>query len=255
MKKYKDVDVSEKQLEDFVRQAPDLIEAGIRYIGRQKDTDRGPLDVLMVDSGGALIVCELKIAQDDGMLFQGIDYLDYVSKNIEAFSRLYEDYNIDPTQSVRLFLIAPRFSVSLLNRLKWIDIQFSLFVVKCIQLEKDKEIIPVYTEVNAPTLPPIVQSNTLENHLNYITDSSVKKLAKNLIKEVKSWDAKISIDPTMHYLSMKSSGSVFASLVTRRKYFTIYTYDRNDEWSAYKVEEISDLGDIEEMLKDNALIS
>ncbi len=73
MEKYTNVEVSETQLEDLVRRLPELIEAGLAYVDHQAFTDRGPLDVLMVDSGRALVVAELKVVEDDTMLVQGID--------------------------------------------------------------------------------------------------------------------------------------------------------------------------------------
>ena len=71
MLKYKPVQVSEKQLEDLVRQAPDLIEEGLRFIDHQRRTTRGPLDVLLADSANALVVAELKIVEDDHIPMQG----------------------------------------------------------------------------------------------------------------------------------------------------------------------------------------
>ena len=56
MKKYKIVEVQEKDLEEFVRKYPEYIEQGIEYVDHQKRTDRDPLDVLFVDSGKALVV-------------------------------------------------------------------------------------------------------------------------------------------------------------------------------------------------------
>ena len=135
MKKYKPAEVSEKQLEDLIRQAPDLIEEGLHFVDHQRITDRGPLDILLVDSGNALVVAELKVVEDDAMLVQGIDYYDYVSRNVDGITRAYKDFNINPKQTVRLFFIAPTFSISLLNRCKWIDIPVSLFTYKCVTFE------------------------------------------------------------------------------------------------------------------------
>ena len=56
MKKYKEQEVTERQSEDIVRKMPDSIEDGLRYVDHQKRTQRGPLDVLFVDSGNALVV-------------------------------------------------------------------------------------------------------------------------------------------------------------------------------------------------------
>jgi RecB family endonuclease NucS len=110
MKKYAIIDVSEQGLEDLVRQHAGMIEEGLVYVDHQKPTAGGRLDVLLVDSGKALVVAELKVVQDDGMLMQGVDYYDYVSKHVEAFARLYKAHDIDPTQQVRLLLIASSFS-------------------------------------------------------------------------------------------------------------------------------------------------
>jgi RecB family endonuclease NucS len=74
MKPYVKVDVSEQQLEDLVRRHSGMIEEGLCYVDHQNKTNGGRLDVLMVDSGKSLVVAELKIVQDDGMLMQGVDY-------------------------------------------------------------------------------------------------------------------------------------------------------------------------------------
>ena len=53
------------------------------------------------------------MVEDDSMLVQGIDYYDYITRNLEGLARAYKSKNIsiDPTQKPRLFLIAPSFSV------------------------------------------------------------------------------------------------------------------------------------------------
>jgi hypothetical protein len=92
MVKYRKVDVSEQRLEDLVRQHADAIEDALVYVDHQHSTLGGRLDVLMVDSGESLVVAELKVVEDDGMLLQGLDYYDYVSTHREAFARLYKAY-------------------------------------------------------------------------------------------------------------------------------------------------------------------
>src|SRR3977135_3659780 len=112
MSKVTYVEVSEQQLEDLVRRYVDSLEDGLRYVSHQRVTGLGRLDMLLADSGNALVLAELKVVEDDGMLFQALDYYDYVSSNVEAITRLYASSAIDATQPVRLFLIAPSFSQS-----------------------------------------------------------------------------------------------------------------------------------------------
>ncbi len=252
MKQYKSIEVSEKQLEDLIRQGANLIEEGVRYIDHQRGTERGPLDILMVDSGNALTVAELKIVEDDTMLVQGMDYYDYISKNIEGISRIYKDYRIDPKQTARLFLIAPSFSVSLINRCKWIDIPISLFTYKCITFEDSKEITVVFSEVTIPSTPEIVEAYDLKDRLEYITSLDMRKIAKDLIEEIRGWDAaNIVIDPTKYDMSAKVSGRVFAYISPRRKFFWVYTYDNEKKWAGFLINQKEDLEAVKILLKNN----
>lgn len=253
MRKYKVIDVSEKQLEEMVRKAPDLIEDGLRYVDHQKRTERGPLDVLFADSGKALVVAELKVTEDDGMLVQGIDYYDYIISNIEGFARAYKDKKIDPAQKSRLFLIAPSFSVPLLNRCKWIDIPISLFTFQCIAFEDDpREIIPVFKEVTIPSRIEPVVVHTIKERLEYITDSKVRKTVEKLLEEIQEWDKEnILIEPTKYDISIKVSGRVFSYLGPRRKHFIIYTYDGENKWTGFPIHQAEDLEEVKILLKSN----
>jgi len=246
------IEVSEKQLEDLIRQGANLIEEGVRYIGHQRNTERGRLDVLMVDSGNALVVAELKIIEDDSMLVQGIDYYDDISKNIEGISRGYKDFHIDPNQIARLFLIAPSFSVSLLNRCKWIDIPISLFTYQCITFEDSETITVVFNEVTIPSIPETVETYNLKDRLEYITNLDVRKIANDLIEEIKSWDAEnILIEPTKYDMSAKVSGRVFAYICPRRKHFMVYTQDNEKKLTSFKINQKEDLETVKILLKNN----
>jgi len=254
MEKYKSIDVTEKQLEDLLRQAPELIEEGLKYIDHQRNTDRGPLDVLMADSGNSLVVAELKITEDDGMLWQGIDYYDYIARNLEGLSRVYKSFNINPKQPIRLFLIAPSFSVNLLNRCKWISdrIKISLFTYKCISFEKSKDIVPVFTEISPPSTPETIVASSIEGNLEYITDKSVRKHVNEILAEIQSWDTNnISFDPTKSDISLKISGRVFSYLAPRRNYFLIYTYDNQDKWTGFPINQKEDMENVNILLKSN----
>lgn len=174
MKKYTRADISEQELEDLVRRGPELIEEGLVYVDHQKPAAGGRLDVLLVDSGRSLVVAELKVVQDDGMLVQGLDYYDYVSAHVEAFARLYKLHSIDPTQQVRLLLIAPTFSQNLVNRCKWLNLRVSLFTFNCLKFEGEADVVPVFTEQEVTEPPEPIHVARLEDSLNYITDPAVR---------------------------------------------------------------------------------
>jgi hypothetical protein len=254
MRKYKVVDVSEAQLEDLVRRAPELIEVGLRFVDHQAFTARGPLDVLLVDSGDALVVAELKVVEDDGMLVQGIDYYDYVLRNLDGFARAYSHHKIDPKQEPRLFLLAPSFSVTLLNRIKWISAPISLFTFQCIEFEDSKgDIVPVYKEIPAPTVPDkVAQPYSLDDRYNYITDIAVRGLAQQLVAQIEEWESEqVLVEPTKYDISVKASGRVVAYLAPRRKHFLVYTNDAEGKWTGYPVNSEGDLKTVLPLLRAN----
>ena len=255
MKKYHPVEISEKQLEDFIRQAPELIEEGLSYVDHQRITDRGPLDVLLVDSGGALIVAELKISEDDSMLVQGIDYYDYVTQNIDGLVRSYKrsGFNINSLEEVRLFLIAPSFSQKLVNRCRWINMPISLFTFKTVTLEGEEEVIPFFFEKPLPSIPEPIVSYTLQDRLNYITDAEARSRMETLLEEIQNWDKNnISLDPIKYAISLKRSGTVFTYIIPRRKFFIIYTNDKEGNWTGYPIHGDDELDSIKPLVRTNA---
>jgi predicted DNA-binding protein (MmcQ/YjbR family) len=237
MKKYRTVEVPESRLEDIIRQAHDLIEGGLAYVDHQKPASGGRLDTLLVDSGHALVIAELKALEDDGMLIQGLDYYDHIVAHLESFARAYSGHKIDADQEPRLLLIAPSFSVTLLNRIKWIDIPVSLFAVKCIQFEDDSDPIPVYTEITAPTAPEKQPTYSLEQQYAYITDSNSRQLAREVVAEIQKWDGqRILVEAIKYAISVKCSNLIVAYLDPRRKNFLISTYDDEGTWGGYRID-------------------
>jgi hypothetical protein len=250
MKKFTKAVVSELELEDLVRRHAEQIEEGLAYVDHQKPAAGGRLDVLMVDSGKSLVVAELKVTQDDGMLLQGLDYYDYISTHVESFARLYKNHAIDPTQRVRLFLVAPTFSQTLVNRCKWLDLPISLFTFNCLKFEGESDLVPIFTEQQITAPPEVVEVVTPENLLNYITDTTVRAKVHALLQEIKNWrPGNISIDPIQFAFSMKVNGRVFAYLVPRRQSYRVSTYDASDEWKDYPIKTEDDLAKVKPIAK------
>lgn len=242
MKTYTKADVSEQQLEDLVRQHAGMIEEGLVYIDHQRSAAGGRLDVLMVDSGKSLIVAELKVVQDDGMLLQGLDYYDYAAGHIESYARLYKPYGINPTEQLRLLLIAPSFSQALVNRCKWLNVPISLFTFSCVKFQEEEDVVVIFSEreVTGPVRP--IEISRLEDHLTYITDMDVRATVAALLDETKNWKpGNISMDAIKGAISMKVHGRVFAYLYPRRQHFIITTFDTEDEWTDYPVKSADEL--------------
>jgi hypothetical protein len=239
---YTRVDVSERELEDLIRQHARLIEEGMTFVDHQNKTPGGRLDVLLVDSGKALVVAELKVVEDDGMLTQALDYYDHVSGAVETYARTYQAHGIDPSQPVRMLLVAPSFSQALSNRCKWLNVPISLFSYVCLNFDGKAGLVPVFVEQGIPSQPepPVVHKQ--EDRLNYITDDETRARATRTVEQIKSIrPGRTAVDPTKDDISLKVDGKVVAYLSPRRKHFLIYTYDANDKWTPYPIRNDEDV--------------
>jgi len=72
--------------------------------------DKTTLDVLCHDSNGQLVIIQLSVQEDDMMLLQGLQSLDYVDKFKSFLKATYNKHKIDDKEKPRLILIAPSFS-------------------------------------------------------------------------------------------------------------------------------------------------
>lgn len=75
--------------------------------------DRTTLDILCHDENGQLVILQLSVNEDDLMLLQGIQSLDYVNKFKSFLKATYNKHKIDDNEKPRLILIAPGFSDAL----------------------------------------------------------------------------------------------------------------------------------------------
>lgn len=233
---YKKVDVSERELEELVRLHPELIEEGLSYVAHQSHTRTGRLDVLLVDSGKSLVIAELKVVEDDAMLTQCIDYFDHVSEGVETYARMHAGHGIDPTQPLRMILIAPSFSQTLVNRCKYIDASISLFTYSCLRLDGQQTLLPVFNEQAIPSLQETPVVHKEEDRLSYITDATAKTRAASLLEWLRTtWEARAAVDPIKYEISMKIDNRVVAYLGPRRKSFVINTYSTDDTWTPYAI--------------------
>ena len=100
--------ITEEQLEDYLIKNIDLIEEGMKYMGRQIEVPGGRIDILAKDKNNNICVIELKIDEDKSIVWQSIHYPKEIKKKYRA-------------DKIRMMTIAPSYSEHLLNSLKSLD--------------------------------------------------------------------------------------------------------------------------------------
>jgi len=181
-----------------------------------------------------------------------------VTSHIETYARLYPRHGIDLEKEVRLLLIAPSFSQTLVNRAKWLNVPLSLFTYTCIQLEGDKEPVVVFSEREPESLTVLQRGTdagvyTLEGHLDYATDPAVRGRIIKLIEQTKQWTVgHITMDPIKHSLSFKVNGKWFAYLDVKRKHFLVDTADDDGAYKNFPVKNDDDHDNVVQKMKGAA---
>ena len=247
---YKKVDVSERQLEDLVRRHAAMIEEGSVFVDHQRQTNGGRLDVLMADEEKALIVAELKVVEDDGMLLQGLDYYDYVTRHIEALASL-QGLLDRPEASGSLVSYRASFSQTLMNRCKWLNVEVRLFTFACLKFDGQDEIVPVFVEQNIPTPPPILDAYTIQGHLDYITDDTVQSEISALLDEIKNWKPEnITFNAVAIGVSIRVNNRVFAYVMPRRTNYWIGVHNSENTWIERQIKAPEDLAAVKILIRE-----
>lgn len=255
MLKYSRATLDEKELESKVMRFPELIESGLVYLEHQRSTGTGRLDILFVDANKTLVVAELKVAEDANMLFQALDYFDFVNSKIDGFARIHPKHQIDTNKFPRLMLIAPGFSPLMINRCRWLnpEISITLITFQYIKFDDKKEDTVVFIPQEPTVSPtPIKKPPELQALLDYITVSKTRELARKILEETQElFSDKISIDPLQWGRSVKYQGGVLYYWSPRQPHVKILINDEDGNWKGIDLTNESDYRRILALIKAN----
>ena len=105
---------SQQELEQLLTKDLNMIEKDLTLICNNIPVnDKTTVDVLCHDNNGQLVIVQMNVNEDDVMLLQGIQSLDYVDKFKSFLKATYSKHKIDDKEKPRLMLIAPSFSDAL----------------------------------------------------------------------------------------------------------------------------------------------
>ena len=228
MRKIKQINVDERELEDLLVKNPEAIEEGMNILGRQIQTDSGPLDILASDADKVLTVIELKNEIDDKQLDQGLRYYDWVKSNIQWITKHFPD-KVDSEQEPRLILIAPGFSENLKRIAKYVNVSLDLLEYTVIQLpDGEKHVLCKPVEIGKPSEPMILP--TREGHLKRIENEKVRKFCEDCLNQLQNMG--IEIRPIQNYwFSMWYKGKRFMYLGCKKKFFVCEIQRQDGSWT------------------------
>jgi len=250
MPKLQPIQITERDLEEFIVKNPESVEEGFKVLSRQWPTDSGPLDILGVDAEGVITVVELKVVEDDKQIIQALRYYDFVSNYVAAIAHYFSNDKKFPItdQDPRLILIAPSFSQVLKTICKYLDIELDLKEYRAYKLPSGEVDLVINTvEIEERARSGIFNPN-LEQKLGVIQDEQMRKLARKFIEELEN----VGFEKRMmhgEWVSLWHSGRRVATLGCKKKFFVIET-KTEEGWKRFRVQSSEDYEKMMNLLKD-----
>jgi hypothetical protein len=228
--KLKPIHIREREeLEPMILANPEVIEKGLRIIAHQHMTDSGPLDILGVNSEGALVVIELKNEATDAHLDQGLRYYDWCRQNLAWISQAYKEHGVNPENALVLILIAPSFTENVLRIAKYIDVELQLFEYHAVENEKgERGLICTELDYGQPVEPPPI--TTMDKKFEYFQDNKVKELFKTALEELGTRGVEIRPINGL-WISFWYKGKRFMYMSPKRTFFVAEILSPTGEWS------------------------
>jgi len=234
---------SEKELHSIIKDNLESLELGLKLLEYEKFLPKGIPDFLCVDSGGRLVIIEVKLHQDENVLFQGLRYYNDVYKNRHAIANIFKDNPIDTKQSPRIILIAENFSDDIKNLTTLVNPAVELYLYQVIKVDEDQGI--VYLPVPNPKVETIEISGPpkLEAVIEYLKNKSLLPLVEELRVKIKSINPVIEEYVTMSYIGYKYKGQYFGSIKTQRQSFDLEFAILNEdgsviEYSSQRIDQV-----------------
>jgi len=212
---------SEKELHELIEKELDALEEGLELLKYEFGLRKGTPDFLCVDSGGRLVIIEVKLQEDENMLFQALRYYNEIDKDRYIIAEMFPRRNISPEEHPRILLIAEKFSDDMRRLTTLVLPDVELYEYTALSTPDGKRGI-CYHPVSIPRIEEIpTKPRGIEDHREYITKNELKPLFDELIHEVKGIGKGIEEYATQTYVGFRYKGRQLGWMGAQRKSFVI----------------------------------
>jgi len=229
---------SEKELHGIIEKELDALETGLSLLKSEYPTGKGFIDFLCTDSGGRLVIIEVKLHEDENVLFQALRYFSDIDNDRFLIANYFEDSNIDPNDPPRLVLVAERFSDDIRRLSTLVVPEIELFEYSTIKSKDDLGI--VYHPISLPvasTSPP--EPKTINTLLDYLRNDQLKPIIESIRDQIKDIDPSVKEYATQSYIGYRhSSGRQFAFIKVFRQSFALGAHIIDEEKNLIEYDEI-----------------
>ena len=212
---------TEKELHEVIQKELDALEEGLELLKYEFDTGQGVADFLCVDSGGRLTIIEVKLGEDENILFQAMKYYSPIHRDRYRIAEAFSGKKIDPSMDPRIALIAVRFSDDLRRLCTLVHPDVQLFEYSLLSTPDNKTGIHFHP-VSLPREETVPSGPVnLDDLAQYITDDSMRELFREKVARLSSLRPDIETYYTKSYVGFKFKGRKIGHVWVMRKSFEV----------------------------------
>ncbi|HXR06372.1 MAG TPA: hypothetical protein VN765_03520 [Candidatus Acidoferrum sp.] len=227
----------ERELEALVRKEPASIEDGLTCLTHQRRANGKYIDVLAADGDGVLVVIELKVGEDDGMLLQALEYYDYVSDNRDRLAKEYEKLaKVVAEEDPRVILVASSFSERLKRAVRHFKPDISLKEYSYLATNSGErglccKEVPFESETgySAPA--------SLDSVFAYVNLPAVKETCDKVHTDIRKIGQEMEAVPAGNGVQVryKCKNRLVSGLTLRRTFLYVWWRKDDDSWDEVKL--------------------
>jgi len=242
----------EKELHDIICKEIDALETGLTILKYEMGIGSGILDFLCVDSGGQLVIIEVKLEGDEGILFQALQYYLAVQRTKHQIASIHHDKKIQANDDPRIILIAKSFSDRIRQLTLVVKPRIDLYEYKTLETPQGDVGIVFYFQSPPKEEERISQPPNLDSHKDYVTNKELRLFLESLLSKIQNIGEAIQIYYTQPYIGFKVKGKQFAQIETRRSALHLYVKnlyeDGSWDWTLKVIK--SETDDISEFMNE-----
>jgi hypothetical protein len=212
----------EKELHEIIKTNLNLLEDEFRLMQYEYPTETGIIDLLCVDGEGRIVIIEVKLHEDEGILFQALKYYSVINNIRYQLAKNFEKYKINPEFSPRIVLIAEGFSEDIKRLAILVIPEVELFEYTTIKFEDSEKGIIFHSvslpiEISEPAKPP-----TIERLIENLKNKILLPLLEQARERIKLIGTGIDEYATQSYIGYRySNGRQIGFIMTYRNSFRV----------------------------------
>lgn len=210
---------NEKEVHSIIEKEIDALEEGLVVLKYELALTRGIPDFLCVDSGGGLVIIEVKHKEDENIVFQALRYYSEIDQNRYIIAKTFspKKIDIDPEEHPRIILIAEKYSEDVRKFCTLVMPEIELYEYTILKTQDNREGI-CFHPVSLPKYEEtIAKPKTVEEIKSYMTKDSLKPVFDKILERIKAINDGIEDYTTESYVGFKYRGRQIAYITPHRK--------------------------------------